>query len=136
VPRPGHTYEPAVLIGLAEAHYSGQVQYHQAGALKAQPDEFSHIYRETLEQEWPGQIVLVGASPRRIKMNNRESSTRSDGGGLRRGHIGQTALNDAGQTGERHVAHRNVDRRAIVVDSLNVAARFRIRVRHLANAGE
>jgi hypothetical protein len=66
-------------------------------------------------------------------MNDRETSIRIDGGGQRRGPIGQTVFDGAGQAGERHVAHRDVDRRAIVVDRLNVAARFRVGVRHLAN---
>src|SRR5258708_25954862 len=95
-----------------------QVQYHETGALKAQPDEFLHVYSETLEHEWPGQIVLIGASPRRIEMNDRESSKRIDGGGQRRGPIAQTVFHNAGQARERHAWHRSLDRRAIVVGRL------------------
>ena len=113
-----------------------QAQYDETGALEAKPEKFWHVYSETLEAEWAGQIVLIGAAPRRIEMNDRESLIRLDGGGQRRGPIAQTAFDDGGQTGERHVMHRDVNRGAIVVDRLNVAARFRVGVRHLANAGE
>ena len=106
------------------------------GALQTQSDEFSYIYSEILEHERPGQVVLITASPRRIEMNDRESSIRIDGGSQRRGSIGQTVFDDPGQTSERHIVHRDVDRRAIVVDRLDAAASFRVGVRHLANAGE
>ena len=76
-----------------------QVQYYQTGALEAQSDEFFYIYGEILENEWPGQIVLIVASPWRIEMNDRKSSIRIDGGSQRRGPIGQTVFDDAGQTG-------------------------------------
>src|SRR5258708_19497307 len=113
-----------------------QVQYHEWGGLKGRVDELLHVYSEAVEHEWPGQIVLIGASARRIEMNDRESSKRIDGGGQRRGPIAQTVFDNAGQAGERHVVHRDVDRRAIVVDRLDVAARFRVGVRHLTSAGE
>ncbi len=113
-----------------------QAHHYQTGVLQTQSDELFHIYSEILEHEWPGQIVLIGASPRRIEMNDRESSIRTDGRSQRHGPIGQPVFDDAGQTGERHVVHRDVDRRAIVVDRLDAAARFRVGVRHLTNAGE
>ena len=113
-----------------------QVQDDQTGAPEAEPDEFCHVYGETLEHKWPGQIIVIGAAPRRIEMNDRESLIRIDGGGQRRGPIAQTVFDEGGQTGERHVVHRDVDRGAIVVDRLNVAARFRVGICHLTNAGE
>ena len=113
-----------------------QVQHYDTGALEAQPDEFRHVDSEVLEQEWPGQIVLIGASPRRIEMNDREPPSRCDGRGQRRGPIGHVVFDDAGQTGVRHVVHCDVGRRAVVLDRLNAAARFRVGICHLANAGE
>jgi hypothetical protein len=113
-----------------------QVHHYQTGVLEPQSDELFHIYGEILEHEWPGQIVLIGASPRRIEMNDRESSIRTDGRSQRRGPIGQPVFDDASQAGERHVVDRDVDRRAIVVDRLDAAARFSVGVRHLTNAGE
>lgn len=107
-----------------------QVKYYETGAVESLSNEFFYIDSEILEKEWLGQIVLIVAAPRRVEMNDRESSIRIDGGRQRGGPVGQTVFDDAGQTGERHVARRDVDRRAIVVDRLHAAARFRVGVGH------